>query len=77
MKPIEEEFPEESQLGVFRLAPTYTALRSRAVELERALTRLAELDLTGTDDSLVRYIILPIQQAARESLPPAPDTHQP
>jgi hypothetical protein len=69
MKTIEEEFPPENAMWFSRplLADAYTRLRARAAEMERALTRLAELDLTGTDDTLVRYIILPIQQAARDA----------
>jgi len=37
MKTIEEEFPENAELGLFALADAYTRLRARAVEMERAL----------------------------------------
>lgn len=68
MKTIEEEFPPAQDFGPWaNLHEIYTRLRARAAEMERALARLAELDLTGTDDTLVRYIILPIQQAARDA----------
>jgi hypothetical protein len=50
MKAIEEEFPPAEHYGLLDLQVAYTRLRSRAVEMERALADIAKQQLADEMD---------------------------